>query len=112
MNKIRLLFILGFAASTFYHLLGMINPSWTEPSPFGRHLVFVLIGLISTLLLYKNRPKPLLLLFLLIAQQLVSHGIYGYKVWMEEKRIDWASVIVCLTMPILAYYVIKQNRKK
>jgi glucan phosphoethanolaminetransferase (alkaline phosphatase superfamily) len=106
---IRFGFMAGFIFSAFYHTLGVINPAWTEPSPMERHLVFIAIGLISSLILFFNRARPLLILLLLVGQQLMSHGAYGYKVFIEQNRIDWASVIVLTTMPILAYYVLRLN---
>lgn len=106
---IRFGFMAGFLFSALYHVLGVINPTWTEPSPQQRHLVFVGIGFVSSLLLFLNRPRLLLPLLILVGQQLYGHGVYGYKVLVEQNRIDWASVIVLITMPILAYYVLKQN---
>lgn len=106
---IRFGFIAGFLFSALYHVLGVINPTWTEPSPPERHLVFVAVGFICSLLLFLKKPRLLLPLLILVGQQLYGHGIYGYKVFVEQNRIDWAGVIVLITMPILAYYILRMN---
>jgi hypothetical protein len=108
MNMIRWIFFGSFIFTFFYHLAGLIEPSWTEPSPPWRHLLFVLINGGGTFLLYLNNPRYLLALIPLIIQQIYSHTTYGLMVWQNENRIDWASVFVCLGMPLLAWFIFRR----
>lgn len=105
MQFIRFSFLAGFLAGGLYHAylsFGPVNP--------GRHLVFVLINFLGTGLMTWNRPRALLLFVPLILQQLFSHGEELIVVWQIQHKIDWPSVIVLLTMPILGVFVFRRNR--
>lgn len=109
--KLRWLFVPGFILSGLYHVLGLINPLWTEPSPPWRHLLFVAINFTAAIILIQNRKRTLLFLLPLIAQQVYSHTTYGLHVYHSQGRIDWASVIVCFSMPILAVWIVLSQRR-
>jgi hypothetical protein len=109
MSKLRWLFVPGFLLSGIYHIVGLINPLLTEPSPPWRHLLFVGINFVAAAILIINRKRLLLLLLPLVIQQIYGHTIYGLHVYNTQGRIDWASVIVCLSMPILGILILKGN---
>lgn len=88
MSKLRWLFVPGFLFSGIYHIFGLINPLWTEPSPAGRHLIFVAINLTAALILILNRKRVLLLLLPLAIQQVYSHCIYGLAVYKCQSSVS------------------------
>jgi hypothetical protein len=83
-----------------------VRPDLAEPSPPWRHAVFAAVNL-SAAAGALFRPRGFVLAFaLLTAQQLYSHGTYAADVWRDERRIDWASVVVLAGMPVaLALFV-------
>jgi hypothetical protein len=93
---------LGFAAAALYHAAAIVAPSIAGQSPAWRHGLFVLInGLVG--LLFLRRPVWFACAFALLAtQQLYSHGTAGWSSWSHHHRVDWASVLVVLAMPLVA----------
>jgi hypothetical protein len=106
------IFVAAFLLSGVYHGVGLINPALTEPATPIRHVVFLVISLIAAGILVKAKGRALYLLIPLILQQVYSHLTYGQEVWMNEKRFDWASLIVVVGMPMLGVYIVKMNQKR
>lgn len=92
---------LSFVFSAAYHLVGLIWPAWVEPSPAVRHGVFVALNGLMAFGVFRRTSWVSKALLILVIQQIYSHGTYGWKVWIEESRIDWASVLVLLFLPLL-----------
>ena len=98
---------LAFVAGAAYHAVGLVRPDWTEPIPPWRHAAFVAVnaGVVAGLLW---RPRWFVAVFaLLVAQQLYGHSTYGWEVWRDERRVDWASVAVVLGMPIVLALLVR-----
>jgi hypothetical protein len=101
---------IGFAAGALYHGAALFDPSIAEPSPPWRHALFVAINAAFAIGMLK-RPRGFVFAFAaLAAQQLYSHGIYGVDVWRREARIDWASVVVVVAMPIVLALLVRDAR--
>lgn len=97
-----MLLAVGFGAAALYHLVAIVEPSFAEPSPTWRHALFVVVnGLVAAGLVRRFNYFPHAF-SLLTVQQLISHGSYGWQVWTEQHRLDWASVIVLVAMPAVA----------
>lgn len=111
MKLIRYLFILSFFVTALYHLKLAIYPLLGDDSSVERHFVFVAISLSATGLFLLNKAKPLLLFVPLIMQQVYSHGMFLVTEW-NEGRIDWPSILVLISMPLLTYYVFKRNAQR
>jgi len=92
---------IAFVIAALFHAGALIAPDIAEPSPPWRHALFIGINLALAAGFFR-RPRFFLWVFLVVtAQQLVSHGMQGWRVW-QEGRIDWASVVVCVALPPLA----------
>ena len=96
----------GFALSAVFHAVAIVAPQIAEPSPAWRHGLFVVInGVIAVL--FVRRPRWFPAVFGLLAlQQLYSHGTYGYAVWRDQHRVDWASVLVLAVVPVVAVLLV------
>ena len=59
-----------------------------------------------------RRPRWFVFAFaVLCAQQLYSHGTFAWAMWRDHAQIDWASIVVLVTMPAaLALLVIDRRR--
>lgn len=106
------IFVAAFLLSGIYHGAGLVNPAFTEPATPLRHIVFLVINFIGAGILVKAKGRGLYLLFPLILQQIWSHAEYGRQVWVEQQRLDWASLIVVVGMPILGVYIVRMNQKR
>lgn len=97
---IRRVFAACFGAAALFHGLAIVWPAIAEPSPDWRHALFVAINA-GCALGFLLRPRGFAGLFaILTAQQLWSHGTYLVQVWRSRERVDWASVVVLLAMPL------------
>lgn len=94
-------FAVFFVLGALYHTAGLVWPAVTEPSPAWRHILFIAIDGSAALALWSYRDAFFAFFAALAAQQLFSHGAYGWHVWLRERRIDWASVGVLVFMPAL-----------
>jgi hypothetical protein len=100
---VRIVFLLiaiGFAVGGLVHLWALFQPTVLEPAPPWRHALFVLVNGAFAVGMVR-RPRGFTIAFAaLCAQQLVSHGIQGWAVWQRDHRIDWASLIVIIALPL------------
>lgn len=102
LDLLFLLLAIGFCLAALHHAAAIVAPSIAEPSPAWRHGLFVVING-ATGVLFLRRPPWFAALFALLAlQQLYSHGTYGWAVWRDQHRVDWASVLVLLVIPPIA----------
>jgi hypothetical protein len=92
-----------------YHVLGLIRPDLAVPAPPWRHALFIVInaGLAAALV---ARVRGLVwIIFALTLQQIYSHGTYAWELWVTERRLDWASVVVLLGLPSLLLAVAAED---
>lgn len=102
----------GLVAAAVYHAVGFFDPALVEPAPPWRHALFIAINL-GAAAGFLVRPRFFVWLFaLLAAQQLWGHGVYGLEVWRTEHRIDWASIIVLVAMPLLLALLVRDARRE
>ena len=112
MRIVKWLFVAAFILSGIYHVVGLVNPALTEPATPLRHVIFVVVSFVAAGIVFKAKGRALYLLFPLIMQQVYSHLTYGQEVWINEKRLDWASLLVVVGMPMLGVYIVKMNQKR
>jgi len=100
-----------FTVAACFHAACLVDPGLGEPSPPWRHAVFLGINLGAAAgLLF--RPRWFFFAFaLLLGQQLASHGMDGWRVWTEERRIDWASIAVLAGMPLVAVALTRERKR-
>jgi hypothetical protein len=96
-----------FAA--FYHFIGIFYK--LNSSPVWRHILFIVINIVCVYGLL-NRPLWFIFFFfLLLIQQLYSHGGDILWHWQHEHRIDWISVGVVILMPAI-FVLLLWDRKR
>jgi MYXO-CTERM domain-containing protein len=101
-----------FVVGAAFHVVALVRPAVGDPSPPWRHALFVLINLAVALGL-RRRPRGFAFGFaLLTAQQLWSHGLTAALVWSDERRLDWASVLVVAGMPIVLALLVVDVRAR
>ena len=110
-RRLRLAFAAGFAAAALFHALAAVRPDIGEPSPVWRHLLFV--GLNAGCAAGFVWPVRAFVagFAVLFVQQVYSHGTYAVACWRAEGRVDWASVVVLLTMPV-AFGLLLSGRRR
>ena len=102
----------GFALSSAYHAAAIAFPSIAEPSPAWRHGLFVAVNA-AMAAGFVRRPWFFPYVFALLAvQQVYSHGTYGWQVWTQEHRVDWASVLVLAAVPAIACQLLRDRARR
>ena len=100
----------GFGLGALFHLAALIDPTFGEPSPPWRHLLFLAINLVAAVGMVR-RPRGFVIAFAaLCAQQIFSHGTALLTIWRSAHRIDWASVVVLTLMPVALALLIRDAR--
>jgi len=105
------LFAAGCVAAAVYHAVGIAAPTLVEHAPAWRHALFVGInaGLAAGFLL---RPRWFVYAFaLLVVEQVYGHGLRAVEIWGAERRVDWPSVIVLATMPVMLALLVAEARE-
>jgi hypothetical protein len=49
---------------------------------------------------------------ILTAQQLYSHATYMLTTWRDERRVDWASAVVLLAMPLVLVLLARDGARR
>jgi hypothetical protein len=101
-----------FAVAAAFHAAALLRPDLAEPSPPWRHALFVAINAAAAAGVLWRPPGFVIAFALFTAQQLYSHGAYAIDVWRDERRLDWASVIVLVAMPIVLAMLIADARAR
>lgn len=100
----------GFAVAALFHLAALIAPGLGDSSPPWRHLLFAAINVAAAVGMLR-RPRGFAIAFaILCAQQIYSHGTALVAAWRVEHRMDWASAIVLVTMPIALALLVRDAR--
>jgi hypothetical protein len=100
-RRVFAILAVGFLAGALYHAVALVDTARAEPAPPWRHALFVAVNLAAAGGVLA-RPRFFVWLFAaLTAQQVYGHGTYGWRVWRAEGRVDWASVVVLVAMPLV-----------
>jgi hypothetical protein len=101
-----------FVAGATFHVAALLHPEVADPSPPWRHALFLVINL-GVALGMTWRPRGFALaVALLTAQQVWSHGVTAAQVWRDERRIDGASAVVVVGMPVVLALLIVDARAR
>jgi hypothetical protein len=102
----HLLAVLFIVAAAFHGLaaIGVLDvPSGTR----RRHGLFVLVNVVCAVGLAR-RPRGFVWFFAaLTAQQLYSHGTDAWREWATGQRIDPASAVVLVGMPLVLILLVR-----
>ena len=110
-SRLFQIFAVAFAAAGLFHAAAFIHPEIAEPVPRYWHALFVFVnaGLVAGVL---KRPRWFPFVYALYTlQQWVEHGVRGIDVWQSEHRLDWASVVSVLFVPIVLALLIVDARQ-
>ncbi len=112
MKTLRIALVAGFALAAAYHAIALAWPGIAEPSPAWRHALFA--GVNAAFAAGFARPPRWfpVAVALLGAQQIASHGAYALGVWRAEGRLDWASVVVLLAVPLAMAVAVADARTR
>lgn len=101
----RLLWVLacGLWLASAYHLLAIVWPKLDPSSSGARHAVFVGVDAVLGFCI-GLRPKGFFWVFAALSvQQLCSHGQALWRALAREHRLDWASLVVIVAMPLITW---------
>jgi hypothetical protein len=92
-----------------FHLIGIFYP--INSSPAWRHALFVGINLFCAYGFLKRPRFFVYLFFLLLLQQIYSHGGDAIAIWNQQQIINWIDVaVVLLTFAAFVLLVIDKKR--
>ena len=77
------------------------------PVPLWRHLLFLIINMLSIVLILNRMKWSLYYFIILTVQQVYSHSNRMYDFWVLENKFDTISFIIILVLPplnILLYH--------
>jgi hypothetical protein len=92
-----------------FHLIGIFYP--INSSPTWRHALFVGINLFCAYGFLKRPRFFVYLFFLLLLQQIYSHGGNVITIWNQQHLISWVDVSVVLFM-LFAFVLLVIDKKK
>jgi hypothetical protein len=108
-NILFIVFAILSGAAAIYHFTGIFYK--LNSSPVWRHVVFIFINIISIYGLLKRPQWFTQFFFVLMVQQLYSHGRDLLWHWNHEHRIDWISSAVLIFMPVVFIFLLLEKRK-
>jgi hypothetical protein len=91
------------------HFIGIFYP--INSSPTWRHTLFVGINLFSAYGFLKRPRFFVYLFFLLLLQQIYSHGGNAIAIWNQQHVVSWIDVIV-LIFTALAFALLLIDKKQ
>lgn len=97
------------AVAALYHFIG--NFYKINSSSVRRHIFFIFISIICVYGLLKRPAWFILFFFVLLVQQLYSHGGDIIWHWRHGYHIDWISVAVLTFMPVVFVLLLLDRRK-
>lgn len=90
-----------FGLAGAYHVFAMVWPTIDPGSGAVRHAVFALIDYALGFALWW-RPRGLFWVFAALGiEQLYSHGRALLLAWQTQHRINWASALVIIGLPLV-----------
>ena len=102
-------FAVFFLITAIYHMVAVFFK--INASSIFRNILFMVINLFCVYGLLK-RPAYFVYLFcVLLVQQCFSHGKDLLNNWHNGK-IDWISILVLVSMPVMLFYLIKDLKNK
>jgi hypothetical protein len=107
---IFIIFAVFFFISAGYHLVAIF--ARLNDSPFWRNLVFVVINTFTGFCLLKRYRWFIFFFFLLMIQQIYSHGSDLISLWHAQHKIDWISLLVLLVMPAIFIFLLLDRHGK
>ncbi len=99
---------LGFVGTAILHAISVFQDTGA-PFPW-RHALFVAINLGAAIGLFRFRTRTFAISFsVLTLQQLWSHGSSAVAMWTQRAQIDWVSIVVVVSMPLILGLLISEQ---
>ncbi len=96
--------IFTFFVAGFYHFIGIFYE--VNDAPPYRHFVFVLINLFCIYGFYKRPKYFVFLFFLLVINQLDTHGGSLLRDWGDKGIINWIDLFVVILVPLFFAHLV------
>lgn len=110
--QIYRLLALVFASAATFHAAALVWPQIAEPAAPWSHALFVLINAALAAGVLRRPPGFVLAYALFTVEQLISHGRSGWLVWRDEHRVDWASGVTVLFVPLVLGVLVADARAR
>jgi hypothetical protein len=102
----------AFVVAAGVHVVALVRTDAHDGSPPWRHALFAAIDL-AVAAGVARRPRAFWVAFAaLTLQQLHSHGGEALRSWRDAERVDWASIVVVVGMPIVLAMLIRDARAR
>jgi hypothetical protein len=102
----------AFAFAAIFHAAALFAPSIAEPVPPWWHALFVVVN-VALAIGVVVRPRGFVIAFAVYTlQQLLEHGHRGVVVWRDEHRLDWASLVSIVFVPIVLALLVCDARSR
>jgi hypothetical protein len=100
----------AFAAAALFHAVALARPEIAEPVPRWWHALFVVVNVLLAVGVVR-RPRGFLVAFAIYTvQQLIEHGERGVRIGVTEHRLDWASLVSIVFVPIVLTLLVLDAR--
>ena len=110
-SRLFRLFAVAFAAAGLFHATAFFHPEIAEAVPRYWHALFVFVNAGLVVGVLKRPPWFPFVYALYTLQQWIEHGVRGMDVWQSEHRLDWASVVSVVFVPIVLVLLIADARQ-
>jgi hypothetical protein len=101
----------AFACAAVFHAAACVWPSIAEPVPRWYHALFVGVNVLLGVGVVRRPPWFVFVFAVYTVQQYLEHGVRGVRVWMEEDRLDWASLASVVFVPIVLALLVRDRRR-
>lgn len=111
-ERIFQLFAILFLIAAVYHFAGLFYP--VNDAPKWRHALFVCINGLCVYGMLKRPTWFAYVFFVLLIQQINSHGSSLVDTWVEAHRISWIDLSVVIITPAMFLMLLSEkiNSKK
>jgi hypothetical protein len=99
MKKVFYLFAAFFTAAALYHFAGLFYPG--NEAPVWRHALFVCINLFMASCMLQRPKWFVFVFFILLVQQLYSHGSSLLQVYNQTNQISGIDLAVVIATPVM-----------
>jgi phosphoglycerol transferase MdoB-like AlkP superfamily enzyme len=93
-----------------YHVTGIFYP--INSSPPWRHFIFACICLFCFYGFIKRPVYFTYFFFVLLIQQVYSHGSFLLSQWHDYNKVDWISLLLLIFLPVLFFNLLLDLRSK
>lgn len=109
-NRLFVVFASFLGVAAAYHFIGMFGKVNNDPP--WRHALFVGIDLLFAYGLLRRPPYFSWLFLAFLVQQYYTHGGKLLHRWEQQRTVDWISLVVLVTLPVVFFSLRKEAKGK